>query len=294
MQNMSWSVDLVVRNTFVHFTQGKANDSDDPKRCGRSSSAPPACRQGENDEGAFDSAANSEPQAKSETGDFESNCSTTCETLLLDASTTANAENADDYSPMVSCERAHFGDHDTAAFQTSAPELSATVGQQQVQLEEMSQMVEAIWTKLRSIEAHCADTVAAAAPQSEKQAMHLPAHMVYTPASGQFGSGQQMDITAAHAYSRLDIKAPAYLPSCSSCLPSPEAAEIRSLIASAEQMLKLVPGVAGAEASLGPAGTLATISIELLSSTAKSALLESVIAAAKLTFLELAANSQTV
>lgn len=264
---------LVVRNTFLHFTHEEDEDS---LHHGRSNSAPPACRQTKRDKGDYDSTA----------------VSTTCETLELDASTIASdiddvesqfaCTEHEDLSPAMSgCDS--DSDDDDAAQQHNSALTHVTLSPEAVQqqLEQMSQKVMDIWSKLRSIEAQCGDTVAVATPaENEREASQF----IVQPDVKQVGSAP----VPGHAAGRqLDGKACPFIPSGTS-------GEIESVLDSVKQVLMIVPGVAAVEVKLGRAGTLATVSIRLDSKTSESKVSDSVIAASKSAFLEFAANSQSV
>jgi hypothetical protein len=257
---MALLVTLVVRNTFFHFSQ----DEDDLESHGRSSSAPPTCRQGNCNKGDDESAI-----VSTSCGNFEldASASTVDDSDFDDSVSQSNTEHEDVSPPMTTCES--DSDDDIEAFpchDAAPPHLSSEAAQQQ--LDQMSDTVMGIWSKLRSIESSMEAEV-----QSPVEAVTEQS----PPTPGPAAAGQQ-----------LSGKAPLFVPySCNT-------SEVHTLLASVKQALLCAPGVASVDVKLGPAGTLSTISIRLDSSTPNSMKVQSVIAASKAALLESAANSQSV
>jgi len=258
---------LVVRNTFLQYSQ-----QGDAEEHGRSNSAPPTSRHANRDKGDYESAA----------------VSTTCESLDKDTSTVVSdnddavstASYMTEYegvSPSVS--RQEIDTDDEASLQpmavTDHHQPVPTDAQQQ--LEQMSQMVMEIWSKLRSMESSMEAQLGDTAPTgTAAESKSLTAQISAPPATKSFGQPA--------ACQKLVANARPFVPSCES-----KSNEVQKVLSLVGQALTLARGVTDVGVNVGPAGTLATITARVDSNILKS----SVITAAKSAFLEVAATSQS-
>jgi hypothetical protein len=255
MAEAQTNVALVVRNTFLDIDEPQEN-----QQSTRSNSAPPTCRH----KGDYESAAISTTyESTTEASDGDD-----CASMV---SWSSNTEHEDVSPPMTSynsdsdCETPW---HNPAPVRRQNPHSSGRIASQpapgqltevaaQQQLEQMSQMVMDIWAKLREVEsavdAQCEEAVTAASE-----------------------SKKQVDV-------KLDAKAQPFKPSCSK--PS----EVQVVMGSVKEAVMPISGVAGVDVSMGPAGTLATISIQLESTASKSKVLQT----SKSALLEAAASSES-
>jgi len=260
---MALLMNLIVRNTFLDFSQHE----DDLQNHGRSSSAPPACRQEHRNKGDDDSAIISTTCA-SELGEkFELDASTdddSASDIGDSVSQSSNTEHENVSPPMTICESDSDDDLDEASTLPVPSHLQPSSEAAQQQLDQMSDTVMGIWSKLREMES------------SMEAEVHSPIQAVT----------EQSALTPgpAAAVQQLDGKASLFVPSCK------KTSEVHTLLASVKQALVCAPGVASVDVKLGPAGTLTTISIKVDSSTPKSVAM----AASKSALLESAANSQSV
>lgn len=273
---------LVVRNTFLDFTQEEDADCLQQTRC---SSAPPTCRH------KGDNSSDETVSVTCETY-VDSNSSTEHSTEASDiddfASGSSNYGNEDsdsdheyeDVSPAMSdgcCD----SDDDEICREGPAPEPTLSEAAAQEQLDQMSQMVMDIWSQLRSvestIEAQCADAVEAPAP--------VPNVVEATP-------------SVAGASTKLDGKARAFQPGCTatSCIVDGSSgngtSDVQDVLSSVRQAVMRTSGVADVDVNLGPAGTLATISIRLQFGT-QPLHVQSVLASSKSALLQAAEASQS-
>jgi len=265
---------LVVRNTFLDFTQEEDADCLQQTRC---SSAPPTCRH---------------------KGDYSSDeaVSVTCETYVDSNSSTEHSTEASDIDDFASGSSNYGNDNEDSDSDheyedvspamsdgccdsdddeicregpAPAPTLSEAAAQEQ--LDQMSQMVMDIWSQLRSvestIEAHCADAVEAPAPAP------APTVVEATP-------------SVAPTSTKLDGKACAFQPGCSG------ASDVQIVLSSVRQAVMMTAGVADVDVNHGPAGTLATISIRLQFGT-QPLHVQSVLASTKSALLQAAETSQS-
>jgi len=262
---------IVVRNTFLDYSQ-----QEDDKQPGRSNSAPPSTRHSNGDKGDYESA----------------DVSTTCESLEPDTPTVfSDVSDTDDVvslssynmtehegdSPSTSRQELESG-HDAGLqpFSDNSHQLTSQALDAQQQLEQMSQMVMDIWSKLQSmessIEAQHGDAAATEAVADIKTQLPQISAPQETNNVGQAAACQQ----------NLVANAPLFV-------PRGESSEAHNVLALVGQALKSAPGVADVDVYFGPAGTLATITAQVRSNTTKS----SVITAAKSAFLEVAATSES-
>lgn len=263
---------LVIRNTFLHITH-QHEDDDQRLPHGRSNSAPPTHRQTNRDKGEHDSAVDS----------------TVCDTLEHDASTIASDFDDDAMSPRSSLtehedvsppmtSRHSDSDDDDAKRQNSVANATITQEAAQQQLDQMSEKVMDLWSKLRSIEssllANSEDVVDPAAAGASSPTLPSPPaeaekETVETPATST--TQQSTSISARR-------------------VPT----EVQSLLASAKSILMRIPGVVGVGVNMGAVGTLTTITVRLQPASLKSLLLQCVVTTLKSALLDLAANSQSI
>lgn len=234
---------LVIRNTFLDFSNDTNQDCSSTS-VGRSSSAPPTCRQETQDKGDFHSAAI--------LADVSTDASSDEDEVTSQSSNTAH----EDASPAMS-----EAGSDSECDSSRTPKLSDADAEKQLEL--MSQSVMDIWAKLRAIES----SIEAEPAEPEKEAVEVP----LAPAKGQ----------ALHGSARPFV-------------PSGQVSEMHSLLLSVKQALAPVQGVAAVDVTIGPVGTLSTISIRLQASFARRTQTDGVIAIAKSTLFELAASSESV
>jgi len=261
MLQMDACINVVVRNTFLHLSR---DEDDETSSNNRSSSAPPRCR-------------HEKP----------------CDDSLDSASVSTGLSSCGDLDDKQSLSRPSSEHGEDEGCPTPEKLLPAEAQQQ---LEQMSQEIMGLWAKLRAVEAkknastttnstqsHCAaDTVQPAmCTWAFVPAVQLPAVL---PAV-QLPTAQPLARTPLTACKKLDVKAPLFTPSCR---PSDGAA---GLVASIKELLMLAPGVVSVEVQSGSVGTLTTISIKLDSTIAA---VDSVKYAAKMVFLDAAANSESV
>jgi len=147
---------LVIRNTFLDFNDIDQDGSS--ASVGRSSSAPPTCRQAKQDKGDFDSAGIS--------ADVSTDASSDEDEVTSQSS---NTEHED-----VSAAMTEAGS-DSECDPSRAPQLSDADAEKQLEL--MSQSVMDIWAKLRAIES----SIEAEPAEPEKEAVEVPV----APARGQ-------------------------------------------------------------------------------------------------------------
>jgi hypothetical protein len=243
---------LVVRNTFLTISQ----QEDDDQHAGRSNSAPPTCRHAKRDEGDYNFMESVEP---------DKSCNYfTVENVEPDKSTMV--PDSDDAASLYSYMTEHESvtpamsrdDVDSDAdTDVVAPDPSVVSAQQQ-QLEQMSQMVMDLWSKLRSVESSIE-----AKCRQEAAIAEVPSQVAQVPAPPQSTS------------SKLASTAKPFVPT--SCGPS----EIQSSLTLVAQQVKSAHGVMDVDVNLGLAGTLATITVTTLmldksavTTASKSALLE--------------------
>jgi len=286
---------VVVRNTFLHLSCEDAHDDSEPNA--RSSSAPPTCRHKEVCEDQFETAS----------------VSTRCKTLMTKPSsgniTPSSEAEEDDYETnglFQGPESDDGGKQDSGQVEQICPE------QVQQQLEEMSQKVMSLWSKLRSAEEPLASAssnptanpqqswgVAVAVPvvwMPTKQmspaqwnpymmprAMQVPA--APSPPQSIAGSSRSSMSRTHLGAQQLDGRAHRFTPN------SKSADVFHTLLASVKECLLLAQGVVGVEVHSGAVGTLTTVSILI---DPNGATIASVVDAAKTLFLEAAANSDTV
>jgi len=279
---------LVVRNTFLDYSQ-----QEDDKSPGRSNSAPPSTRYSNRDKGEVDFAAVS-------TSDFSTTCgasrtSRTVSTTDFSEPDTPRVSDTDDVvslssynvtehegdSPSMSRQELQSG-HDACLqpFSANNHHLASQALDTQQQLEQMSQMVMDIWSKLRSMEssieaqngdAATTEAVADIKTEIKTQLAQMPAPQE-TKNVGQAAACQQ----------KLAVNARLFV-------PSGEYNEAHDVLSLVGQALKSAHGVADVDVALGPAGTLATITVKVHPNAFKS----SVIIAAKSAFLEVASTSES-
>jgi len=257
---------LVVRNTFFDFSQ-----KEDDEKPGRSNSAPPSNRYSNGDKGDYESAE----------------VSTTCESLertpavsdtddVVSLASYNMTEHEGD-SPCMSRQELESG-HDAGLQPIFANnhQLASEALDTQQQLEQMSQMVMDIWSKLRSmessIEAQHGDVAATGALADIKTQLAQISAPQETKNVGQAAACQQ----------KLAVNERSFV-------PRGECNDAHKVLALVGQALKSAHGVADVDVDLGQAGTLATVTVQLHSNTFKS----SVLTAAKSAFLEVAATSES-
>jgi len=258
---------LVVRNTFFDYRQ-----EEDGKQHVRSNSAPPACRHATREKGDSDSGA----------------ASTTCESLEPDTSTVVSenddtvslssylTEHEEDSLPSVSRQERELDSDDDADWTQRLPQSLALDHQEpsqtstQQELEQMSQMVLEIWSKLRSVESSIEAQCGESAAEAKSQVPQIPA------------PSEIKQLGQAPACQKLVSNACPFVPSSGS-------SEVHSILSKVGQALTSTHGVAYWDVNLGFAGTLATLTVRLDSNASKS----SVIAASKSALLEVAASSQS-
>jgi len=257
---------LFVRNIFFDCSQ-----EEDGKQHGRSNSAPPACRQATREKGDYDSAA----------------VSTTCETLEPNTPTVVSEDDDavslssyltehGDCLPSISRQELELDSDDDADWPQSLPQSLAPDHQEpsqtstQQELEQMSQMVLEIWSKLRSVESSIEAQCGESAAEAKSQVPQIPA------------PSEIKQLGQAPACQKLVSNACPFVPSSGS-------SEVHSVLSKVGQALTSTHGVAYWDVNLGFAGTLATLTVRLDSNASKS----SVIAASKSALLEAAVSSQS-
>lgn len=288
-------MDVVVKNTFVHFRREEEDSTD---KSARSSSAPPTCRQAKVDDVDVDSVE----------------ASTTCQTVSIQAD--SSVAEVDDHLPLSAhLEQGNFQSLYESECQTLYP------GNAEQQIEQMSKRVMEIWESLRNVETPggsapssstdaapdnvgevllaCLLEEGASAPSSSTDAsphnvgmaanawawMPVPVHVsaTWSPtcmAQAPAVSGYRTPLKAQ----RLDGKAALFKPACKSC------SHAHGVLASVKHTLMLLPGVIDVELQSGAEGTLTTISIQLDPEVSR---VESVIEASKHVLLQAADNSET-
>jgi len=259
---------LVVRNTFLQYSE-----QEDAKKHGRSNSAPPTSRHVNRVKGDYESAA----------------VSTTCESVERDTSTVVSdnddavstASYLTEYegvSPSVSRQEIDTDD-DEASLQpipvTDHHQLVPTDAQQQ--LEQMSQMVMDIWSKLSSMESSIEAQLGDTAPNGTAAEIKSETAQIPTPPATK-SLGQPA------ACQKLVANARPFVPNCDA-----KSNEVQKVLSLVGQALTSARGVTDVDVDLGHAGTLATITARVDSNISNS----SVITAAKSAFLEVAATSRS-
>jgi len=279
-----------VRNTFLHLSNRHQDEEEnDVHSKMRSSSAPPSCRKPEDDTKYCDIAS----------------VSTRCKTVSTEVSSSWDIDEQSshlpegeckDESPRASSHVAHDeSDHGEAETSMGNPsDLAATIGDAEHQIEEMSQRVMEIWSRLRSVEeASPSSSPSGTSPYSSGSnscatwmpvqytpvcyaLVPTPAPIVRTP----------LKTSSVATSQKLDSKAPLFTPSCKAF------GDAQDVVASVRQLLTLALGVANVEVQWPTSeGTLTTIAITL---DQQVSTIESVITTAKRVILEAASNSQSV
>lgn len=269
---------LVVRNTFLDFTQEEDADCAQQTRC---SSAPPTCRH------KGDSTSDETVSVSCETY-VDSNSSTEHSTVASDiddfASGSSNYGNDnedsdsdreyEDVSPAMS-DGCWDSDDDEVYREGPAPAPTLSEAAAQEQLDQMSQMVMDIWSQLRSvestIEAHHADAVEAPVPAPAPTPAPTVVEAPPTP-------------SVARTSTKLDGKACAFQPSGTG--------DVQNFLSTVRQAVMMTAGVADVDVNLGLAGTLATMSIRLQFG-AQPLHVQSVLASTKSALLQAAETSQS-
>lgn len=263
------SMNVVVRNTFLHLSKVEEKTPE----LARSSSAPPTCRKAAFDDEDCDSAS----------------VSTRCQTLRtavlssLDdmddrLSQTTNSERGGTSSPTPS----HAEGQSLTSSDVKLCGDDAELTEKTRQIEEMSQRVMDIWSKLQSVETQASTTTSAASPHSDGAV--VPSNTwAWMPV--QFAP-QWTPAYVGFAQQKLDVKAPSFTPSCKPC------GDAHDVLDSVKQLLTFAAGVASVEIQESSAeGTLATVAIKIDSNVST---IERVISTSQLVLLEAAANSQTI
>jgi len=252
---------LVVRNTFLDF-----NQDEDSLQHVRSSSAPPTCRhKGESiseDCETFVDSSTEHSTAASDIDDFVSG-SSNCDQDDSD-------HEHEDVSPPN--EMTNDSDSDDENTQWQRPVPSAVVGTiteaaAQEQLDQMSQMVMDIWSKLRSVEAEVKN--------SKPAVVEAAPSVASAPAQGQTATSRLSGIATPFTPSGCD-----------------KTTEVQGVLASVRDAVLSEQGVTSAVVNLGPAGTLATICIQLQTS-ASPMLAKNLMNRAKSALLDAASHSET-
>lgn len=248
---------LVVRNTFLHFSQSEDGSHH------RSTSAPATCRQAPL---AAPAKAEDEPAAASTTCDTPD--ASTLASDMEDVMSQSSNEHEDLSPPMSDCDSSDDEDEGRVTITSVSSTASTLVPQNtlsqkaaQEQLEQMSQAVMDIWSKLRMVETSL---------EAKQEQIH--------------SSEKPAEDTAPTAGHRLDTSAASFCPSC-------DAKDTRSFLVASKQALASIQGVSSVDVNMGPAGTLATVSIRTGSTSSKEPMVKPIVAAAKSMLLDLAANS---
>jgi len=269
---------LVVRNTFLQYSSER--EEDDGVSLVRSSSAPPSCRHAKG-KGEHDPTA----------------ASTVCESLEPDTSTVVT--DSDDAVSLSS----EIGEHEGASAPISPrrwndipiedsddetdikPNLTSEPCQlaptsPQEQLDQMSQMVMDIWSKLRVVEA----SVEAQSPNDVAEVV-ATATEIKSPVE-----------TNRPVSTPVETNRPGRVTTCQKLVanarpfvPSELKETFQSVLTKVGEVLTSTQGVANVDVKVGPVGTLATIEVYL----AMGAFPPAVIADAKSAFLNVAAGSKS-
>jgi len=263
---------VVVRNTFLHYA-----DATDNEQHGRSNSAPPSCRHGVKEKaGNFGTSAASttgEQSALDSDSDDVSVSSIVTKDELDSPTRRSSASATNRWSSEI--------DSDDEAVSQQQCQYSLAPAQQQPsqesdsaqqQLEEMTAMVMDIWSQLRLMESSIEAGDATLAEVKTSAPTKITAE-VKSPAPTQ----------TTRLGQKLDAKVRPFVPSS-----VPIQSEVHNLLASVGQILRSAHGVVDVDVKFGPAGTLATITVQVDSSASKA----SVINASKSALLEVAAGSQ--
>lgn len=194
-------------------------------------------------------------------------------------------------SEMDCGETAADGDNSVgSASELSAPEVT------QRQLDELSQTVMAIWARIREVESSLEDAlpepnVAALAQRSPTDtALHEPQGCADIAPLESFDAPSMPSMHGVTGL-KMDAAAPPFTPCCKE--PSRQW-EVQHVLSSVNHLLIAAPGVTGVEVDVGRRGTLATISIELDSSSCPSTRRDQIVRLAKSLLLDSAETSQSV
>lgn len=248
---------MAVKNTFIHISE-----NEERSQSGRSSSAPPACKLPSSDKpaGEIDSFASS--TEASESGDISPR--------------SAGSDHEGNSSFSTGCdsdtdisELAVDGDDESEKLHLrsrASPQQFAHPEAQQ-QLEQMSQTVMDIWAKLRAME-------------SSLEAQSMEQHVT---------TSAQSAVVSPHMKS--DAETVAIAPPPCRCTPREE---MQRVLASVEESVAAVQGVASVQADLGRPGALVTLSIRLDSRASTPKLIDQTVDVAKTALSEATANSQNV